>query len=251
MPSVITHKRSAVTGKVPSTAQLTLGEIAINTRDGKLFIKKNNGTESVVEIGARGPQGDTGPAGPQGVPGPIGPSQFPLSIPTATIGAVYFDQTEQKLYVYNGDHWAGVRFANPYLDLVAGSQNDIFLNGSVHGDVGSGYIGTTYVPPSSSENQTVAYRFTNLRATGTVTVAGTVSPTGSVVSGNDRSIVITKNGVSIAGAGGPYGPYSTSANTSIAPNDVFEWKIRDVYWRYSNSGAQADNCKITTGSSLT
>ena len=68
-----------------------------------------------------------------------------------------------------------------------------------------GYIGTTYVPPSTSENQTVAYRFTNLRATGAVTVTGTVSPTSSTVSGNDRDITIYKNGVAIASAGGPYG----------------------------------------------
>ena len=44
-------KRSAVPGKVPSTSSLNLGEIAINTFDGKAYIKKDNGTVSVVEIG--------------------------------------------------------------------------------------------------------------------------------------------------------------------------------------------------------
>lgn len=248
MASTITHKRSAIAGKVPTVAQLALGEIAINTRDGKIYIKRDNGTASVLEIGATGPAGPEGPPGPQG---PVGPSQFPLSQPSATRGAVYFNPSDEKLYIYNGNYWAGVKFANPYLNLVTGTANNIFANGAVHGDVGIGYIGTTYVPPSTSENQAVAYRFTNLRATGAVTVTGTVSPTSSTVSGNDRDITIYKNGVAVASAGGPYGPYSTTVTTSIAVNDVFEWKIRDVYWRYSASGAQADNCKITTGSSLT
>lgn len=39
-------------GAVPTTAQLQLGELAINTFDGKLYLKRNNGTESIVEIGA-------------------------------------------------------------------------------------------------------------------------------------------------------------------------------------------------------
>jgi hypothetical protein len=38
---------------VPTTAALSLGELAINTYDGKLYLKKNvSGTETVVEIGA-------------------------------------------------------------------------------------------------------------------------------------------------------------------------------------------------------
>lgn len=51
MAQTIKLKRSATQGAVPSTTQLALGEIAINTYDGKLFIKRDSGTESVVEIG--------------------------------------------------------------------------------------------------------------------------------------------------------------------------------------------------------
>jgi len=49
---VVRLRRSATQSAVPTTAQLALGEVAINTFDGKLFIKKDNGTESIVEIGA-------------------------------------------------------------------------------------------------------------------------------------------------------------------------------------------------------
>lgn len=45
-------KRSSVPGKIPGTADLALGELAINTYDGKLFLKKNNGTDSVIEVAA-------------------------------------------------------------------------------------------------------------------------------------------------------------------------------------------------------
>lgn len=43
-------KRSAVAGKLPTTGQLDLGELAVNTHDGRLFLKRNNGSEAIVEI---------------------------------------------------------------------------------------------------------------------------------------------------------------------------------------------------------
>jgi hypothetical protein len=45
-------KRSAVASKAPTITDLELGELAVNTYDGKLFTKKNvGGAESIVEIG--------------------------------------------------------------------------------------------------------------------------------------------------------------------------------------------------------
>jgi hypothetical protein len=54
MANTIKLKRSAVPDKVPTTGDLDLGELALNTYDGKLFTKKDNGTVSIVEIGASG-----------------------------------------------------------------------------------------------------------------------------------------------------------------------------------------------------
>lgn len=51
MANKIQVKRSAVPAKQPTTADLDLGEIAINTYDGKMFIKKDDGTPTIVEIG--------------------------------------------------------------------------------------------------------------------------------------------------------------------------------------------------------
>jgi hypothetical protein len=63
MTSKLLSKRSAVPGKVPTTAQIDLGELAINTRDGKLFLKRDNGngTFTIVELGTvRSVAGKTG-----------------------------------------------------------------------------------------------------------------------------------------------------------------------------------------------
>jgi len=51
MANTIKVKRSSVAGKVPTTGDLELGEIAINTYDGKMYIKKDDGTASIVQIG--------------------------------------------------------------------------------------------------------------------------------------------------------------------------------------------------------
>lgn len=50
MPLILRHKRNAVAATVPAPASLVVGELAINTADGKLFTKRDNGV--VVEIGA-------------------------------------------------------------------------------------------------------------------------------------------------------------------------------------------------------
>jgi len=53
MPNTLRHKRSTAAGVVPTTAALSLGELAINTYDGKLYLKKNvSGSETVVDVGA-------------------------------------------------------------------------------------------------------------------------------------------------------------------------------------------------------
>ena len=55
MANTIRIKRSAVGGKVPTTSQLSLGELAINTTDGRLYTRKEvSGVASIVEIGAGG-----------------------------------------------------------------------------------------------------------------------------------------------------------------------------------------------------
>jgi hypothetical protein len=101
MAQTIKLKRSATPSAVPSTAQLDLGEIAINTYDGKLYIKKDDGTASVIEVGAGGGGGvevsDTAPSSP-------------------SAGDLWFDSTDGSLNVYYTDvdssQWVNVSSAS-------------------------------------------------------------------------------------------------------------------------------------------
>jgi hypothetical protein len=47
---VVKLKRTAVEGKVPNTSNIELGELAINTFDGRIFFEKDNGTPSIQQV---------------------------------------------------------------------------------------------------------------------------------------------------------------------------------------------------------
>ena len=70
MSNKVLVKRSAVPGKIPTVNDLDFGELAINTFDGKAYIKKDDGIPSVVEIGTGGGGG----------PGPGPTSDLSVSI---------------------------------------------------------------------------------------------------------------------------------------------------------------------------
>jgi hypothetical protein len=51
MPNTLLVKRTTVAGRVPTTAQLAAGELAVNVTDGKLYLKKaTGGVESIVDV---------------------------------------------------------------------------------------------------------------------------------------------------------------------------------------------------------
>lgn len=50
MANKIIIKRTNVQGRVPATGDLDLGELAINTYGGRLFAKKNDGSNSIVDL---------------------------------------------------------------------------------------------------------------------------------------------------------------------------------------------------------
>jgi hypothetical protein len=72
MANTLLLKRTTVAGRVPSAAQLAAGELAVNVSDGKLYLKRVSGAETIVELGQTGQQGPIGPAGPQGPAGADG-----------------------------------------------------------------------------------------------------------------------------------------------------------------------------------
>ena len=50
MAQLVKLKRTSVEGRKPTTSNLELGELAINTYDGKIYFEKDNGTPSIKEI---------------------------------------------------------------------------------------------------------------------------------------------------------------------------------------------------------
>lgn len=91
MANTIKIRRSATASAVPTTTQLALGELAMNTYDGKLFMKKSvSGVESIVDITAGGSGNaqitvsDTAPSSP-------------------TNGQLWWRSSEGQLYIYYTD----------------------------------------------------------------------------------------------------------------------------------------------------
>ncbi|MFZ9959082.1 MAG: hypothetical protein ACO3GP_01725 [Candidatus Limnocylindrus sp.] len=50
MANTIKLKSSAVAGKAPTTSDLALRELGINTYDGALYMKRNQGSDEIVRI---------------------------------------------------------------------------------------------------------------------------------------------------------------------------------------------------------
>jgi hypothetical protein len=52
MATVINFKRSSTQNAVPTTSDLSLGEVAINTYHGRMYTEKNDGSAAISEIGS-------------------------------------------------------------------------------------------------------------------------------------------------------------------------------------------------------
>jgi hypothetical protein len=52
MATVIQFKRSSTQGATPTTGDLSLGELAVNTYSGRFYTEKNDGSAAVVEVGS-------------------------------------------------------------------------------------------------------------------------------------------------------------------------------------------------------
>lgn len=50
MPQLIKHIRSAVAGKTPTTTDLPLGVLGLNTYDGAVYMTRDTGTPEVICI---------------------------------------------------------------------------------------------------------------------------------------------------------------------------------------------------------
>jgi hypothetical protein len=100
MAQKILLKRSGVSGSIPTTASIDLGELALNTYDGKAFMHKSGSTDEVVQFVVAGSQtsGSISVTGNVTAAGFVGSGQYLTGV-TASMRPDDFD--------FNSDPFAG------------------------------------------------------------------------------------------------------------------------------------------------
>jgi len=150
MSDVILIKRDSTPGLAPTTSQLALGELAVNTYDGKIYLKKDDGVASVIEVGFPVPDNSVSLASIQD--GVISAAKMDGTVSTQTattgaialpsgttaqrdaapvIGGLRWNTTEGALEAYNGTDWTLYKSANG-IDV---DSTGIHLSGSFTGSL--------------------------------------------------------------------------------------------------------------------
>lgn len=130
MASLFQLKRTDVSGRLPTTAQLELGELAVNTYDGVIFLKKDiSGTETIVSfVNTDGQQTLSNKTLERPVVNSSSATVSPLRI-TATslndgVGAIRVDSVEPDIYLNDTNGGSStVIFANNSQATVAFGRN--------------------------------------------------------------------------------------------------------------------------------
>ena len=120
MANTIKLRRSATSGAVPGTSALALGELAMNTYDGKLFMKTDqSGTEEIVEIGAGGK---------------ITISSTTPVIADSEVGDVFWDSNSGNPYILYDDGNGAAQWV-ALVATASGAVADIITEGNTKAEV--------------------------------------------------------------------------------------------------------------------
>jgi hypothetical protein len=142
MANTIQLRRSATANAVPTTTQLALGELAINTYDGKLYLKKDvGGTETIIEVTGGG-----------GGSANIAVSETAPTSPTN--GNLWWDSASGQLKIY---------YVGPINSYWVEASTNVTGTGS-----GGGTLQETIL--SVSANTTLTTSATFINATNTITL---------------------------------------------------------------------------------
>lgn len=141
MAQTIKLRRSASQGALPTTSQLDLGEVAINTYDGKLYIKKNDGTESIVQVNPLStsdlPEGSnlyfTTSRVASAIASNLSTGYIDLtttSAPAHSEGRIFYDTGNNALAVYNDVADITLQVGQEEWIQVFNNSGDTILNGT-------------------------------------------------------------------------------------------------------------------------
>jgi len=165
MAQTIKLRRSATQGGTPTVSQLSLGEVAINTYDGKMYIKKDSGTASIVEIGG---------------------GNLPLTGGTISGHTLFSDNVEARwgnsadLKIYHDG-------SNSYIkDVGTGTLNiqgatQVLIGSATTGEVGVQFVENAGVNLRHNNIQKLSTTDTGIDVTGTATMDGLIVSTSSAV----------------------------------------------------------------------
>ena len=211
MANIIQVKRSAIPAKVPLTGDLALGELGINTYEGKLYLKKDNGTASIIEVGGGGAGTVTSVAA--SVPSLLSISGSPIT----TSGTLAITYSGTALPVLNGG--TGQTTANNAFNGLAPSQaanNGKFLttNGTdTSWATVSGGAGTvTSVAATVPSFLTISGSPITSAGTFAITYSGTALP---IANGGNGLTATPTNGQLDIGNGSGFTRTTLTAGTNI------------------------------------
>ena len=167
MPQTIKLKRSATPSQTPTTGQLDLGEIAINTNDGKMFLRKSDGaTDVILEInGAL-----------TGESSKVSSHTAAPTNPAPEEGDLWFDTTNDKLNYYDGAAWQEVGTNNSAIITDA-------LTANANTTLGDNVADTLTVNATSDFNAAV-------------NIDGNLTTTANTTVGNANTDILTVNATS-------------------------------------------------------
>jgi hypothetical protein len=248
MANKVVLKRSAVSGRNPTTSDLSLGELAVNTYDGNLFFKKDSGTASIVTVATL--------AGTQTL------TNKTLASPSITGNITFADGSIQP-----------TAYTGPYTKV--SSNTTAIVNSGYLANTGSGSF-TITLPASPTTGQFVVIADDNAFGTNPLFVARNGEP---IVNLNENlTLDITGVSVTLMYDGGSWNVYSqvgatggsgsgtgteynfTSFPQSLIPdanntrtlgNSSYKWAYVNTYGlRYGDNttqttGANADGSSIT------
>jgi len=193
--SHILIKRTSTPSKVPTTADLILGELALNTYDGKLFMRKDDGTATIIELGA-------------------GASEFTGDvIGTAVNGSVALSLSN-----------TGVA-AGTYTKVSVDAKGRVVNGGPLVSTDVTNALGFT---PADAATRGAANGLATLDATGRLPASQlTAAVVGSVVyQGTWNAGTNTPTLTSSVGTKGHYYKVSVAGNTNL--NGLDSWNVGDV-----------------------
>lgn len=186
-------KRSSVASKAPTTTDLELGEIAVNTYDGKVYIKKDNGTASIVEVTGGGGGGASDLNG--------------LSDVTIT------SPSNNQLLKYDGTGWVNATVASGATNL--DELSDVAITSAAKGHI-LAHNGTQFVNTRTIE--------ADAAATVPLTIKGATSQSGNLLNVQNSSatnlVTVDSNGRATF-AGGGWNSTALAVTGSMANNPTF------------------------------